>query len=99
VPSDGTAQEAYQYTGIVKADSVNETWPKRQSVDIKQPKRQSSPRGKAAQEAKQPKRQSSPRGKAAQEAKQPNTGVDLEKKLGGAPQQLSKVKLEVYMVV
>jgi hypothetical protein len=64
VPSDGTAQEAYQYTGIVKADNVDETWPKRQSVDIK-PERQSSPRGKVAQEAQQPKRQSSPRGKVS----------------------------------
>jgi hypothetical protein len=33
VPSDGTAQEAYQYTCIVKTDNVDETWPKRQSVD------------------------------------------------------------------
>jgi hypothetical protein len=54
VPSDGTTQEAYQYTSIVKADNVDETWPKRQSVDIK-PKRQNSPRGKIAQEAKHPK--------------------------------------------
>jgi hypothetical protein len=36
VPSDGTAQEAYQYTGIVKADNVDETWPKWQHVEIAQ---------------------------------------------------------------
>jgi hypothetical protein len=27
MPSDGTAQEAYQYTGIIKTDNVDETWP------------------------------------------------------------------------
>jgi hypothetical protein len=51
VPSDGTVQEAYQYTGIVKADNVDETyqytgivkadnvdetWPKWQHVEIAQ---------------------------------------------------------------
>jgi hypothetical protein len=54
VPSVGTAQEAYQ-NGIVKADNVDETWPKWQHVQI-------------AQEAKYPKRQNSPRGIVAREA-------------------------------
>jgi hypothetical protein len=36
MPSVGTAQEAYQYTGIVKADNVDETWLKWQHVEIAQ---------------------------------------------------------------
>jgi hypothetical protein len=50
VPSDGTAQEAYQYIGIIKADKVDEIWPKWQRVEIAQ--EVNSPRGKVAQEAK-----------------------------------------------
>jgi hypothetical protein len=49
VPSDGIAQEAYQFTGIVKADNVDEIWPKRQHVESAQ---EASPRGKVALEAK-----------------------------------------------
>jgi hypothetical protein len=61
VPSDGIAQEAYQYTGIVKADNVDETKPERQSVDIK-PERQAqeanSSRGKVSIWPKKAKRYS-----------------------------------------
>jgi hypothetical protein len=70
VPSDGTTQEAYQYTGIVKADNVDETWPKWQHVEAAQ---EASPRGKVAQEASprgKVAQEASPRGKVAQEAKQ-----------------------------